>query len=197
MAGTGVAPLLGALADALGAKVSSDDELDTYKAIFKHLPLTVDPNLAAGPSMAPACANLDVCYRTLESEADPLTRAVGDEFRKLEPLLPWLNYDATDDSPCLDVDYADAIIVGQQGLAHSDLIEIGVSVMSPHTFYPDHNHIERELYIALSPGQWRQQAHAWTEPGIGNLVYNYSNVVHAMRTEQEPLLAIWCVPLQE
>jgi hypothetical protein len=45
----------------------------------------------------------------------------------------------------------------------------------------------------LSPGSWRQDAKPWHEPGLGGVVYNHPNVVHAMRSTEAPLLAVWCL----
>ena len=63
--------------------------------------------------------------------------------------------------------------------------------MAPETQYPDHRHPPEEIYIVLSGGQWRQADGAWHEPGIGGLVYNPPNIVHAMRATNHPLLALW------
>ncbi len=35
----------------------------------------------------------------------------------------------------------------------------------------------------------------WHEPGVGGVVYNPPDIVHAMRAEAKPLFAIWCLPL--
>ena len=46
--------------------------------------------------------------------------------------------------------------------------------------------------LARKPrGEWRQASNPWHEPGIGNLVYNPPNIVHAMRSADQPLLAVW------
>jgi hypothetical protein len=56
-----------------------------------------------------------------------------------------------------------------------------------------HRHPPEELYAVLSPGSWRQDAKPWHEPGLGGVVYNHPNVVHAMRSTEAPLLAVWCL----
>ena len=45
----------------------------------------------------------------------------------------------------------------------------------------------------LSPGRWRHGASSWFEPGVGGVVHNTPDIVHAMRSGEEPLLAIWCL----
>ena len=80
---------------------------------------------------------------------------------------------------------------GPEGLEIRRDVWIGVSLMAPHTRYPDHRHPPEEIYVVLSDGQWRQASDPWHEPGIGGLVYNPPNVVHAMRSTERPLLALW------
>ena len=49
------------------------------------------------------------------------------------------------------------------------------------------------MYLALSPGAWRNTDTDWTEPGIGGLFHNTPGITHAMRSSAAPLLAIWCL----
>ena len=65
--------------------------------------------------------------------------------------------------------------------------------MAPNTRYPDHRHPPEEVYLVLSPGEWRQGDGAWHEPGPGGVVHNPPAIVHAMRSGDTPLLAIWCL----
>ena len=67
--------------------------------------------------------------------------------------------------------------------------------MAPGITYPDHRHPPEEVYIVLSNGQWRQGSGPWHAPGVGGIVYNPHDIVHAMRSGDSPLLAIWCLPV--
>ena len=87
--------------------------------------------------------------------------------------------------------HANATIVGADGVEVRHDVRVGVSLMAPHLQYPDHRHPPEEIYVVLSPGEWRQDANAWHEPGLGGLVYNPPNIVHAMRSLDAPLLAFW------
>jgi hypothetical protein len=91
--------------------------------------------------------------------------------------------------------HANAVIVGDGGLEVRRDVTVGVSLMAPHTTYPDHHHPPEEIYVALSAGEWRQGAGSWHAPGPGGLVHNAPDVVHAMRSLDAPLLAIWCLRL--
>ena len=89
--------------------------------------------------------------------------------------------------------HANAQVIGPAGLGHSERVRIGASLVAPGITYPDHRHPPEEVYLVLSPGEWRQNASPWHAPGIGGLVYNPPDIVHAMRAAPvAPLLAIWC-----
>ena len=89
------------------------------------------------------------------------------------------------------VGHANATIIGSEGLEIRRDVWIGASLLAPHTRYPDHRHPPEEIYVVLSGGQWRQASNPWHEPGVGGFVYNPPNIVHAMRSTERPLLALW------
>ena len=70
-----------------------------------------------------------------------------------------------------------------------------VSLLAPHREYVDHHHPPPEVYLVLSPGEWRRRADPWFEPGVGGTVYNEPDVLHNMRSGNAPLFAFWCLPL--
>ncbi len=80
-----------------------------------------------------------------------------------------------------------------RGLEPRGDVRIGVSLMAPDLQYPDHHHPPEEIYLALRKGEWRQEEGPWHEPGLGGLVFNPSNIVHAMWSTDTPLLALWCL----
>ena len=85
------------------------------------------------------------------------------------------------------------MIVGPHGLEPRDDVWVGVSLLAPAVLYPDHRHLPEEIYLVLSKGYWRQESDAWLQPGIGGIVYNPPDIVHAMRSGEAPLFAIWCL----
>jgi len=103
------------------------------------------------------------------------------------------------DDPVFTGGHANVDIVGPaaEALEQRDDVRIGMSLMAPGITYPDHRHPPEEVYLVLSAGDWRQGARAWHSPGLGGIVYNPPDIVHAMRsTTTEPLLAVWCLPLE-
>ena len=45
----------------------------------------------------------------------------------------------------------------------------------------------------MSEGDWFNGDAGWHKPGVGGLIYHRPEIVHAMRSGQEPLLAFWCL----
>ena len=79
------------------------------------------------------------------------------------------------------------------GIEEREDVRVGISLLAPHVRYPDHRHHPEEVYVSLAGGAWWNANMEWTTPGPGGLIYNEPNVLHAMRTEAQPLLAIWCL----
>lgn len=76
-----------------------------------------------------------------------------------------------------------------------DDLRVGISLVAPNTPYPDHRHPPEELYLALTEGEWRQELGPWFTPGPSGIVYNEPNILHGMRSLNQPQLALWCLPL--
>lgn len=184
---------LNRLTRAIGARARNGGALQrAYERVAECLPekAEIDPARAA---RHPACGHLAACYANLEA-ADLPVRDLAAAFRAIEPAFPWAKSHRAAAAPLAET-YAGALVVGPGGAIASDKVQIGVSLMAPEITFPDHQHPPEEVYIALSTGAWRQNADPWVEPGIGGLIYNPPNIVHAMRSGKEPFLAIWCLPL--
>ncbi len=93
--------------------------------------------------------------------------------------------------------HANAVIVGKGGLEIRQDVRIGVSLVAPRIDYPRHHHPPEELYIALAPGKWMQDDKELILQNSGDLIHNPPNCWHAMQASQAPLLAIWCLWLNQ
>ena len=114
----------------------------------------------------------------------------------LQDDLPWYQRPVAN-NPEFMAGHVNAQIIGPEGLeVRQDLI-VGVTLMRPHLYYPDHQHEPEELYLVLSDGRWRQACGDWHTPGLGGLVYNPSDVMHGMKSLATPLIALWCLPLDK
>ncbi len=145
----------------------------------------------SGAARLPVCHHLAMALEHVGRQSRP-ARTLADAFAVIEPQLDWkVRPGAEAHGASFLNGHANATIVGSQGLEIRGDVWIGVSLLAPHTRYPDHRHPPEEIYVVLSDGEWRQANDPWHEPGIGSLVYNPPNIVHAMRSAERPLLALW------
>jgi hypothetical protein len=115
---------------------------------------------------------------------------------ELEAHLPWYQRPIANNPKFME-SHSNAQIIGPEGIeVRHDLI-VGVTLMRPNVAYPDHQHEPEELYLVLSEGVWRQAYGPWYTPGVGDLVYNPSDVFHGMHSADAPLFALWCLPLDK
>ncbi len=145
------------------------------------------------PSRLPACDHLAAALATARAAGGDVA-PLADAFAAIEPALTWSRRPGSDGAaPDFRDGHANAVIVGPGGLEPRDDVRIGVSLLAPAVQYPDHRHPPEEVYLVLSPGEWRQDDGPWHAPGLGGLVHNPPGIVHAMRSGKAPLLAIWCL----
>jgi len=146
------------------------------------------------PRLLPACTFLHPAITTLEQHAPDLA-PLADALRGIAPELAWRQ--RSSDDPAFMDGHANVALVGPEphALEQRSDVRVGISLMAPGITYPDHRHPPEEVYIVLSEGDWRQESGPWHTPGIGGIVYNPHDIVHAMRSGSSPLLAIWCLPV--
>jgi hypothetical protein len=165
-------------------------EREIVSMLFRAVSQPMAVDAATSPIDRPSAPLLQ---RALEaartSDRDLQSLAVA--FEALEPWLPWVRVRTLGPDGPGDLH---AVIVGPNGLEPRDDVEIGVSLQAPGSAYIDHHHPPPEVYLVLSPGEWRHGANPWFTPGIGGVVYNRPHIVHNMRATDAPLLAFWCLP---
>ncbi len=146
------------------------------------------------PAPPPVCQHLAPAITALERGGGDLA-GLATALRTLTPQLAWRPRPSHD--PVFTRGHANCAILGADpdALEQRDDVRIGLSLVAPSVTYPDHHHPPEEVYIVLSPGEWRQKADPWRAPGVGGIVYNPPDIVHAMRAGDAPLLAIWCLPV--
>ena len=87
------------------------------------------------------------------------------------------------------------LIGPENGAFKSDELRLGLFLLEPNTFYPDHKHAAPELYLNLTKGtEWRFEGMSWQEKASGSIIYNEPFCVHAMKTTRLPFLSVWCWP---
>jgi hypothetical protein len=123
------------------------------------------------------------------------TARVATAFASLAPALTWLQRPGSEADSQFHAGHANCLIVGPGGLEARDDVRVGASLLAPNVRYPDHSHPPEEVYVVLSDGEWFGTAARWYRPGIGGIVHHQPGVLHAMRSGETPLLAVWCLPL--
>jgi hypothetical protein len=86
---------------------------------------------------------------------------------------------------------ANGACVGPLGILKSDDLVLDVFVLGPHTLYPPHGHAAVEIYYILCGNPLFQIDNSpWEEKSAGSFSFHPSNVVHATRTTNEPMLSV-------
>lgn len=146
---------------------------------------------SAAGNRIPVCSWLEPALDA-EMPNGALQRVV-DGVKDLAPYLSW--YARPDSTGTGSANFSEghgnALVVGPDGLAPAADLWVGVSLLGPNVRYPDHTHPPEELYLVLSEGEFRNSQTEWRAPGIGGLFHNPPGIVHAMRSTDKPLLAVW------
>ena len=142
----------------------------------------------------PACEYLDAATRLVEGTR-PEFEAIMASFTALEPLIDWTRRPGgTNASANIMEGHANAMVVGPGGLETRDDVQVGICLLAPNVRYPDHCHKPEETYLCLTPGAFRHGDDGdWFSPGVGGSFYNHPDMLHAMRSGEQPLLAVWCL----
>ncbi|MCW2276492.1 hypothetical protein GJ654_20120 [Rhodoblastus acidophilus] len=140
---------------------------------------------------APYGANAHPLVRHLPAALAGLERDAPDLAALLGPLaagLPWRHgYEASAELADLHLNMGWAEFVGPAAPWRSDEVCLGLTLIGPNTHYPAHQHPAVELYHVLTGvAEWSSH---WRRPGA--FVLHDSNQIHAMRTGDEPLLALY------
>jgi len=147
----------------------------------------------AAPVTLPVCRHVREATATLRGTATPAAR-LAEALDRLAPSLAWWRRPGAEAVGAAFAEgHANAVVAGPEGLERRRDVLVGISLMAPNIQYPDHHHPPEEVYVVLSPGAWRQGKAPWFEPGVGGIVYNPPDIVHAMKSGSAPLLAVWCL----
>jgi Dimethlysulfonioproprionate lyase len=108
-------------------------------------------------------------------------------------VLDWRQTYAADDfGPEFLQRYGWTEIIGQRGALASDLIAAGFLMLGPDVEYPFHSHDAEEIYVPLSGvAEWARGAEGWRRRRPGELINHPSRTAHAIRTADDPLLAMY------
>jgi len=177
-----------------------DELLAAFRAVWDRVddPLVRDavggvdwemPERPLTPHARPALRYLD----RLAISAMPAARPLAELLAGNRNRFRWgQTYTATDFGQGFIDNYGWLEVFGTRGHFVNEKLAAGVLLLGPHIVYPDHHHIAEEFYIPLTGGtEWRMGDRAFRPRAAGEVVHHASNVSHAMRTGDEPLLAAY------
>ena len=109
------------------------------------------------------------------------------------PLLTWhQTYTTRDLEGSFLQNYAFTEILGPRGPSAGERVACGMLLLGPQTLYPPHRHEAEEIYVPLSgTADWQQGDALWRQHAPGALIHHLSEEPHAMRTRENPLLALY------
>jgi hypothetical protein len=133
----------------------------TRMAACRHLPATVGAAIMVDSALAAAIAGLE------------------DE----------LNWRQAPDCPH---DHACAEIIGPHGCFAGDDFRLGLLLLGPGLKCPDQVRPAPQLtWLLTGPSEWKRGAEDFVARQAGEMIWHGSHVVHATRTADQPLLALW------
>ena len=138
----------------------------------------------------PACRHLPSVLEC--ARAAPEVSTLAEAFAALEPELRWRRRPGSEaHGRAFHDGHANADIVGPMGLEQRSDVLVGASLIAPGVRYVNHRHPPEEVYIVMSEGEWYREDRGWHTPGVGGIVYNPPDALHAMRAGPKALLAFW------
>ena len=189
-----LARFLDAARDALSARLQErTPHAAAASRVFEALAASVG-DIAPGP-LVPPPAHHHLPSALQRARAAPGLSLLVEAFEALEPELRWRRRAGSEAHGTEFHDgHANADIIGPTGLERRSDLWFGATLVAPDVRYIDHRHPPEEVYLVLSEGEWYREGSGWHAPGVGGVVYNPPNVVHAMRAGPAALLALWLLP---
>ena len=84
-------------------------------------------------------------------------------------------------------------LIGPQGFFAGDDLLLGLMLLGPRRLYRDHYHQAPELYWLLTgPTEWSHDRGNFELRPAGAAIWHPPMLLHATRTIDTPLLAVWC-----
>lgn len=134
--------------------------------------------------------------RAIELARKAPLAAVAEAFAAIEPQADWLqnpNYSIASLGSGYVDRYGYVELVGPGRPVESADLLVGLLLLGPDMHYPDHAHPAEEIYhVVAGEADWWREDEGWRRKPPGTLIHHASMVRHAMRTAEEPLLALYC-----
>ncbi|WP_420135136.1 dimethylsulfonioproprionate lyase family protein [Rhodopseudomonas sp.] len=180
-----IAALRRAFTDPAGANAAASAEIEHVDALISAATAAPRP---LQPTHHPLTQHLPAVLDLADKSAPDTAAAL----RSLAARLPWrYGYEPRGDAPGLEGAMGWAELIGPLAPIVSHEVCFGLTLIGPRAHYLPHRHPAVELYrVVVGHPQWTVgSVTSLRAPGAA--IFHDSNVVHAMRTEDEPLLAIY------
>ena len=147
------------------------------------------PARSLPPRGLPCLVHLARAAALVDDRSRPLTQLLRDHAGEFH----WgQTYTSADFGQKFMDNYGWLEVFGTRGHFENAEVAGGFLILGPGIEYPDHHHVAEELYIPITRGtEWRMGGGAWRHRAAGEVIHHASNVSHAMRTGDEPLLALY------
>jgi quercetin dioxygenase-like cupin family protein len=177
-----------------------DELLDCFHAYLRSVDNALVRDAVAGiewamparplePNRLPCLEQLDRIAELAPTDARPLVQFLATHRSDLR----WgQTYSAADFGEAFLQKYGWMEVFGLRGHFVNEEVAAGLLILGPGITYPDHHHIAEEIYIPLTGGtEWHKGDSGFHVRQAGEVIHHPSDVVHAMRTGSEPLLALY------
>jgi len=181
----------------LGVIVASRAELRTDMGFFMPRARNADAAFVLDQMRSGPASNI-VMIRLSGAPPAALARATAETAElvarvvDLAPALAWERAPADETPAEYYKGHAYCMIAGNGGFLPSDRFMLGLFLIAPGVFYPNHAHAADEVYYVLGGrAEWQIAGGAFEAEGPGGLVAMPSMTPHALRTGADPVLILW------
>ncbi|MGB1005685.1 MAG: dimethylsulfonioproprionate lyase family protein [Thalassobaculaceae bacterium] len=179
----------------LGAAPGSDALAAFFARCHGALESAGENHLAAPTESAPpVTGQIPAALAAARDTGDSGLIALADAFAALAGRLTWRRREGLEGAANFADGYANADLIGPDGLARHNQVRLGVSLVAPGVTYPNHNHPPEEGYLVLSGGAWRQGAGPWMDHRPGQTVHNVDALDGRLARGPVPNCQVTAVP---
>jgi mannose-6-phosphate isomerase-like protein (cupin superfamily) len=146
-----------------------------------------------GRAIEPAGLPVVACTGALPALAAPASLALIQILVDVAPQLRWAQtYGRGEVSSTFLDRYGWSELLGLRGPYASRRLALGFLLLGPEVEYPPHAHEAEEIYIVLAgTALWWRKGGTWDPCPPMTVIHHPSGLPHAMRTRNEPLLALY------
>jgi mannose-6-phosphate isomerase-like protein (cupin superfamily) len=185
---------------AISSTTPADKVLAGFRAVLDQLEHPVVGSFAAEidwdmaqrdltAASLPCLVHLPRATTSATGAGAPLACLLAENSRSLS----WgQTYNASDFGRHFMENYGWTEIFGTRGHFANSQVAGGFLLLGPNVTYPDHHHEAEEIYVPLTGGAlWKMGRENFSSRDAGEVIHHRSNVSHAMRTTEAPLLALY------